>query len=552
LLWECNTTGWPGSDIASSHLLAKLLSSNGMCSWAARRRSGRSVGTAPAAREHNRIRVEALISAASIMRSGITSAAAGEARSDFAHGGALQPCAAMTPITSRGLQRQLSGWGGYPVAEAELHRPERLSALRSLVLGSNRLIARGLGRSYGDAAVVCRGATVLTERLDRFLEFDPETGVLECEAGVSIDALIHRFLPLGFFPGVVPGTKHVTVGGAIAADVHGKNHHCAGAFSRHVHSLRLLTASGEHLHCSREENADVFWATIGGMGLTGVITDARLQLARVESSSVCVDYERADNLDAALDLFHRDDHRYRFSVAWIDCLARGARLGRAVLMRGDFAGQEALDASRRRQPLRTAPAARIDVPFAAPRFVLGASVMKAFNAAYYHVHSSARHRKLVSYEAFFFPLDKIRNWNRLYGRSGFLQYQCVLPYAGGREALIRLLETVSASGAASFLAVLKRFGDGEAEQLLSFPRAGYTLALDLPNRGAEVFELLDRLDEVVLRNGGRVYLAKDARMRPEVFRAMYRELGSWLTIKERIDPEWRFASELAVRLGLVA
>jgi decaprenylphospho-beta-D-ribofuranose 2-oxidase len=419
------------------------------------------------------------------------------------------------------------------------------------VIGSEKLVARGLGRSYGDAAVVRHGRTVLTERLDRFLQFDARTGVLECEAGVTINALIDHFLPLGFFPSVVPGTKHVTLGGAIAADVHGKNHHVAGAFSRHVRSFRLLTASGAELECSRANNADLFWATIGGMGLTGIITDVRLTLSPVPSPYVSVRYERASNIDDALELFHADDHRYAFSVAWIDCLSRGGSLGRAVLMRGDFAPNELLTARQRHDGSRRSPTPRLSVPGSAPQFVLATPLMRAFNAGYYHSHPGAPRTKVLSYEPFFFPLDKIRNWNRLYGRRGFLQYQCVLPSVGGREGLIRILEMISSSGSASFLAVLKRFGEGEPGQLLSFPRVGYTLALDLPNRGPEVFELLERLDALVVRFGGRVYLAKDARMRPETFRAMYPEFRTWLAIKNEVDPDWRFSSDLAVRLRLM-
>jgi decaprenylphospho-beta-D-ribofuranose 2-oxidase len=451
----------------------------------------------------------------------------------------------------RPIRRSLSGWGRYPVGETDVFRPERSATLRWLITSPDRsLIARGLGASYGDAAMNSAGGTVLMERFNRFLGFDATTGVLSCEAGVTIEELLRHLLPRGFFPPVSPGTKFVTLGGCLACDVHGKNHHQSGAIARHVLDFRLLTARGEQVRCSREERPDLFWATLGGMGLTGIITELRLQLARVETPYVLVDYDRAADLDGALRLFE-DDARYTHSVAWLDCLARGRHLGRSVLMRGNPLG-ESDRASRRLPEDNWSSPRRVAVPVDLPAGLLNPVTVRAFNALF-HRRFFARSRGVaVHYERYFYPLDRLRQWNRLYGKRGFVQYQCLLPYAGGREALVGILEAVARNGRASFLSVLKRFGDGEPGQLLSFPRPGYTLTLDIPRRSADDFRLLDGLDDLVLRCGGRVYLAKDARLSPQAFRAMYPETAAWLEVKRRIDPENRFQSDLAARLGLLS
>jgi decaprenylphospho-beta-D-ribofuranose 2-oxidase len=444
---------------------------------------------------------------------------------------------------------RLSGWGRVPTVATNLARPEQIKGLAELVCGQKHLIARGLGRSYGDAAISSEGVTLLIERLNRLLAFDPASGELRCESGVTIEDLLNHFLPRGFFPPVTPGTKYVTIGGALAADVHGKSHHKDGSFSRHVNWFNLLLASGETVRCSRQERPELFWATLGGMGLTGIITDVSLQMKPVESGYVSVDYEKAPNLDAALERFENSDEQYTHSVAWIDCLTRGASLGRSVLMRGNWARESDLPPRLAAGPLNLKASARMGVPFDAPGFLLNPLSVKVFNAVFYHRHRTGRNI-LVPYEPFFYPLDKIRNWNRLYGKRGFLQYQCVLPYKGGREGLIRILELLSSEGHASFLAVLKRFGEAEGGQLLSFPRPGYTLAVDLPRDGERQDRLLENLDRVVLEGGGRVYLAKDARLSAETFQGMYPEARRWLEIKRRIDPERRFTSALSNRLGL--
>ncbi|NIR46734.1 MAG: FAD-binding oxidoreductase [Gemmatimonadetes bacterium] len=438
------------------------------------------------------------------------------------------------------------GWGRQPVGETELRRPERLRDLYAAVSGEGTALARGLGRSYGDASFNSAGTTILMERIDRYVDFDPSAGVVECEAGVTIDDLVRHFVPRGFFPPVVPGTKHVTMGGAIASDIHGKNHHKDGSLARHLLDFELLTASGDIVTCSRDENPDLFWATLGGMGLTGVVTTLRMQMTPVASAYVEVDIDRAPDLDRTLELFHESDENYRYSVAWVDGLAGGRSLGRSILMRGNPAPSgdgRGLDVKRRKER---------SVPKIFPAALLNRTSVKAFNTLYYRRHPRQARGAVQHYEPFFFPLDAARDWNRLYGKRGFTQYQCVLPYEGGRDGLARILEFVRRETRGSFLTVLKRFGPGEADSPLSFPMPGYTLAMDIPWRGAALESALERIDAIVIELGGRVYLTKDARLSAESLRAMYDRLDEWLAVKRRVDPESRFVSDLGQRLGLVA
>jgi decaprenylphospho-beta-D-ribofuranose 2-oxidase len=463
----------------------------------------------------------------------------------------MAPANSSTSSLCRPLRSSVSGWGRFPTGETDLYRPERLRSLTAAIGCSESVLARGLGRSYGDACYNTAGATVLMERLNRFLSFDPETGTLECEAGVTFVELLDHFVPRGFFPPVTPGTKFVTVGGALACDVHGKNHHVDGSFSNHVLDFDLLSASGDALRCSRSENPQVFWGTVGGLGLTGVITRVRLRMRPIETSYIRVDYERATNLDDALDRMEARDHTYTYSVAWIDCLAKGRSLGRSVLMRGNPALPREVRRAGVRNPLRGRRPQRLRVPFDAPGFLLNRHTVRAFNTLYYHRHPVERRDQIVHFEPFFYPLDGIADWNRLYGRRGFVQYQFLLPPDEARDGLHEALEILSDFGAPSFLAVLKRFGPVAESSLLSFPRPGYTLALDLPWRGEATEALLSRLDEVVLRRGGRVYLAKDARLAQQSVADMYPEVQAWREIRDWVDPERRFSSDLGRRVGLV-
>jgi decaprenylphospho-beta-D-ribofuranose 2-oxidase len=444
----------------------------------------------------------------------------------------------------------VSGWGRFPVERCHVFRPERRADVAATVAAKTvpSYIARGLGRSYGDAAVNAGGGVVVHERLNRMRAFDPATGVLDCEAGTSVADIIETWLPRGWFPAVTPGTKFVTVGGAIAADVHGKNHHRDGTFSCFVESFTLLTADGEMLSCSRRDHADVFWASVGGLGLTGMILDARVRLRAVESSWLRVDYRRSRHLDDTLAAFTAGDAGSPYSVAWIDCLAGGKALGRAVLMHGEHATAADVQAAGRRG-FAASRAAGLSVPIDVPGALLNHVSMRVFNGAYYAAHGDAAGR-LVHYDRFFYPLDGVAHWNRLYGRNGFTQYQVALPPEEGERGLVELLTRLSRSGRPSFLAVLKRLG-AQGPGLLSFPREGYTLALDLPVRPGLV-EFLAELDRLVLARGGRIYLAKDATATRDTVRAMYPRLDEFRAIKQRLDPRGVLSSSLARRVGLVS
>ncbi|MBI5257582.1 MAG: FAD-binding oxidoreductase [Burkholderiales bacterium] len=431
---------------------------------------------------------------------------------------------------------ELHGWGRYPRLEAQVARPRAAADCAGLLAGPGPLIARGLGRSYGDSALAAQ--VLSTASLDHFQAFDPATGVLRCEAGVSLADILRCFVPRGWFLPVTPGTRFVTVGGAIASDVHGKNHHLDGTFANHVRSLVLLLGNGECVTASPGENAELFHATCGGMGLTGIILGAEIQLQAIRSSEIVETTLRCPDLGSVLQAF--DTHaRARYSVAWIDCLARGARLGRSLLMLGDHA-QEG--------PLGLQPGAPLPVPVDLPAGLLNRSTMRAFNALYYRRVRQARSTRRIPFEPFFYPLDALANWNRLYGRPGFVQYQFVLPRSAGLAGLREVLERIAASGRGSFLAVLKVFGPAN-RNLLSFPTEGYTLALDFKAEPA-VFELLDTLDRSVLQHGGRLYLTKDARMSEATFKAGYPQWQAFEDVRARWFAHGRFASAQSRRLGL--
>jgi len=452
--------------------------------------------------------------------------------------------------------QSLSGWGRFPVEPCHVFRPEKRSEVAAALSSGlqTSYIPRGLGRSYGDAALNQNAGVIWPVRLNRFLSFDNASGVLECEGGVSLAEIIQYFLPRGWFLSVTPGTKYVTVGGAIAADIHGKNHHRDGSFSNFVLDFRLLVPSGEILLCSPDVCPEIFWATVGGMGLTGVILSARLRLRRVDSGYVFVDFYKAPNLEDILSMMDASDAQYAYSVAWIDALATGKTLGRSVLMRGNHASAAELP-TRLQSPksgirsdlvIPVRPNWNLFVDF--PSGTLNRLTVQAFNSAYYAVHRTTP-RQPVSLEKFFYPLDAINQWNRMYGKRGFVQYQIALPEASARTSLRTLLDRLARSGRGSFLAVLKRFGDG-GNGLLSFPLRGYTLALDIPvARGLVPF--LHELDRMTLDFGGRIYLAKDAVSRAEDFAAMYPKLESFRAVQRKLDPHRLFSSSMARRLRMV-
>jgi len=459
-----------------------------------------------------------------------------------------EPAVSDSPASSE----VLTGWGRTAPTRATVWEPRRASDVIPLVTGSGTgtargrrgIVARGLGRSYGDAAQNGGGDVVRCTQLDRILELDAEEGTCTVESGVSIEMLMRVFLPLGWFPMVVPGTRHVTVGGAIASDIHGKFRH--GSFADSVERLTLVTPECGQMTVGPEH--DVFWATAGGMGLTGVVTEATLQLQPVETSHIVVDTERSVDVDDCMALMLDGDNRYRYSVAWIDCMARGRHLGRSVITRGNHATLADLPEPERPGARAFAPRTRLRVPSWTPIGLVSPLTARAFNELWFRNSPRERHGEIQSVTKFFHPLDAVLDWNRIYGARGFVQYQFVVPY--GAEAVVRrVLERLSAQRCASSVAVLKRF-EHDSRGMLGFPTAGWTLALDVPASGAALEHLLDGLDELVLEAGGRVYLTKDSRMRAELVPDMYPQLDRWREVRSALDPHHALSSDMDRRLDL--
>ncbi|RVU18300.1 FAD-binding oxidoreductase [Streptomyces antnestii] len=445
----------------------------------------------------------------------------------------------------------VTGWGRTAPTAARIVRPRSYAEAAALVRaggtpGHRGHIARGLGRAYGDAAQNAGGSVLDMTGLDRVHAIDASGGTVLCDAGVSLHHLMEVLLPLGWFVPVTPGTRYVTVGGAIGADIHGKNHHVSGSFSRHVLALELLTADGEVRIVER--GSELFDATAGGMGLTGIILTATVQLLPVETSFMSVDTERASDLDDLMARLTATDDRYRYSVAWIDLLARGTSMGRSVLTRGDHAPLDAVPPRARRAPLTFRPGQLPAAPAFVPEGLLGRTTVGLFNELWYRKAPASRVGQIQKLSTFFHPLDGVPHWNRVYGRGGFVQYQFVVGH-GKEEALRHIVQRISERRCPSFLAVLKRFGDGDPGWL-SFPVPGWTLALDIPANLPGLGSFLDELDEEVAAAGGRIYLAKDSRLRPELLSAMYPRLDEFRALRERLDPHGVFRSDLSRRLGL--
>lgn len=405
----------------------------------------------------------------------------------------------------------LSGWGRYPVHKAQVFAPRSTDAL-SVRVKQGGLIARGNGRAYGDSAISAQN-TVHMQHFNRLIAFDAATGQLVAEAGVLLADVIQTFLPRGWFPAVTPGTKFVTLGGMIAADVHGKNHHHDGSFGNFVDWIDVMDADAVVRRCSRQENSDMFDWTIGGMGLTGVVLRAAFRLRPVETAWITQTTLPTANLDATIDLLEAASD-VTYSVAWIDCLCQPDSAGRSLVMLGEHATLG--DLTNKHPVFDTGAKRRTSVPFALPSGALNGRFARVFNGLYYWNGSRKAGIRLVDWDRYFYPLDAILGWNKIYGRQGFAQFQCVLPLDQSRTGLKALLGAISAAGAGSFLAVLKRFGPQSGR--FSFPMPGYTLALDFPVH-AGTLALMGVLDQITLAHGGRFYLAKDSRMTADTLRA---------------------------------
>ena len=435
----------------------------------------------------------------------------------------------------------LNSWGRYPQTVANLLEPRSAAAAQRLVNAHSKedsLIARGAGRSYGDSALA---PVVLSSRfLDSFIAFDEASGVIHCGAGISLDTVLKVAIPKQWFLTVIPGSKFVTVGGAIAADVHGKNHHVDGTFCQHIIEFTLLLASGETVICSPANNPELFHGTCGGMGLTGIIVDAKIQLSKTPGVFIEQTAIVTENLQETFNGLE-ENNTSKYSVAWLDCLALGDKLGRSAV----YLGEHATGGKFKHKDGLT-----ISVPFATPAFLLNKYSMTAFNSAYFNLKKATAKKSKPHYNSFFFPLDNIRHWNRLYGSNGFLQYQFVVPTEAAHSAISDVLKKVAEAGKGSFLTVLKKFGKAN-KNLLSFPKEGYTLTLDF-KREKSLFPLLLELDDIVLASGGRLYLAKDARMSESMFKKGYPEWEAFARLKAQVDPENIFGSLQSQRLGLTA
>jgi len=441
------------------------------------------------------------------------------------------------------MKKHIANWGNYPVVESDEKTFTFDEQLNQTLKQTDGVIARGNGRCYGDASL--EQNTISTLKYDKILSFDTAKGIFECQSGLTLDRILEVIVPQGWFLPVTPGTKFITVGGAVASDVHGKNHHVDGAFSAHVLEMDVLLADGTTLTCSTTEHSDLFWATCGGMGLTGIITRVKFDLKKIETSYIRQKQIKAKNLEELIKLFDEYQH-YTYSVAWIDCLKKGESFGRSILMLGEHATIAELPENKKSNPLALPKKKQITFPFNLPSFVLNQFTVKAFNFLYYGKNFKREINNVVSYEPFFYPLDAILHWNRGYGKPGFVQYQFVLPLES-KQGLIDILNRISDEGLGSFLAVLKVFG--KQDDLISFPKEGYTLALDFPVRDG-LFKFLDELDEIVLKFGGRLYLSKDARMNSEIFWRSYENAPRFVEIIKKYNPQFKINSIQARRLNI--
>lgn len=441
------------------------------------------------------------------------------------------------------MEKRLANWGNFPAMSCDETTFSQEEQVQDFISEHSSVIARGNGRCYGDASLAQHSISTL--KYDKVLAFDTSTGIFECQSGITLDQILDIIVPHGWFLPVTPGTKFITVGGAVASDVHGKNHHVEGSFSGHIIDMDIITGNKETITCSAGIESDLFWATCGGMGLTGIITRVKFGLKKISTAYIRQKQIKARNLEDLIRLFE-EYKDYTYSMAWIDCLQKGDSFGRGILIVGEHATPDELNEQQRKAPLQIVQKRKLSMPFNLPSFTLNTLTVKAFNWLYYLKNTKREINNVIPYEPFFYPLDAILHWNRGYGKAGFVQYQFVLPLEK-KEGLVEILKRISDAGLGSFLAVLKVFG--KQESLISFPMEGYTLALDFPVRKG-LFEFLDQLDEIVLRYGGRLYLSKDARMKQEVFWQSYPNARKFANIVKTYNSAKLFRSAQSDRLLL--
>jgi len=440
---------------------------------------------------------------------------------------------------------KLTAWGNYPIVDAQVDYLESVESLKNLILSKQKLIAYGNGRSYGDQALNER--VIFTKKYNYITDFDSQKGMITCQCGVTLEEILDVIVPRGWFLQVTPGTKYITVGGAIASDVHGKNHHKEGTFCDHVMSFELMLPDGKVITCSRKNNPEIFKATCGGNGLTGVILKATFRLKKIESAYIKQRTIRAQNIEELINAIEDNEH-YTYAVAWIDCVTKGKHLGRGVLLLGEHATVDDLPLKKRNNPLVLPKKKKLTVPIYFPNFTLNKFSIKAFNWLYYHKTPKGVSESIIDYNTFFYPLDAIDNWNRIYGTRGFTQYQFVIPKEAGHEAMRIIMEKITGSGMGSFLAVLKTAGKHNGNYL-SFPMEGYTLALDFAIH-KKLFAFLDELDELIMQYGGRLYTTKDVRMSSQFFKASYPDISKFMTIRKKLKANTLFESLQSKRLGI--
>ncbi len=413
---------------------------------------------------------------------------------------------------------RVCNWGLYPKVDAVQFSAANYSEIADIVKANDTIIARGNGRCYGDSSLQKNIFSTLS--LNSIINFNETNGIINCQSGVFLSEILNIIIPKGYFLPVTPGTKFITIGGAVASNIHGKNHHTEGAIANFIHSFELLIDTGEVLHCSKQQNSILFANTIGGMGLTGIIIEVQLQLKKIETSYINQQIIKAQNLAEIINYFEKyKDTTY--AVAWIDCLAKGKNLGKSILYLGEHTKMGELNKNPIRNPLIIQHKRAINIPFYFPTFVMSRLLIKGFNFLFYNKHLRSKASNIIDYNSFFYPLDGLHNWNKLYGKNGFTQYQFVIPFENGLEGLTEILTKISESNCGAFLGVLKTFGPKETfSSPLSFPMEGYTLAVDFKVNN-KVFQLLNQLDEIVLKYKGRLYLTKDARMKADTFAKSY-------------------------------